>query len=152
MLPTHLWGNTVSIKDPVHKPRTIMKPVWCERTCNEMYFIFEASYLMWHHFLVLFTPFLILISFLTFWIFLCVPAETEPHEGKRKVESLWPIFRLHHQRSRYIYDLFYKRKAISRGRQGLNVSPFPLCSSLSTFYIILPCNSAWHIQYLWELW
>lgn len=45
------------------------------------------------------------------------PAETEPHEGKRKVESLWPIFRLHHQRSRYIYDLFYKRKAISRGIQ-----------------------------------
>lgn len=43
------------------------------------------------------------------------PAETEPHEGKRKVESLWPIFRLHHQRSRYIFDLFYKRKAISRG-------------------------------------
>lgn len=42
-------------------------------------------------------------------------AETEPHEGKRKVESLWPIFRLHHQRSRYIFDLFYKRKAISRG-------------------------------------
>ncbi|XP_042171580.1 protein BUD31 homolog [Oncorhynchus tshawytscha] len=41
-------------------------------------------------------------------------AETEPHEGKRKVESLLPIFRLHHQRSRYIFDLFYKRKAISR--------------------------------------
>uniref|UniRef100_A0AAY5EHS9 Protein BUD31 homolog n=1 Tax=Electrophorus electricus TaxID=8005 RepID=A0AAY5EHS9_ELEEL len=42
-------------------------------------------------------------------------AETEPHEGKRKVECLWPIFRLHHQRSRYIFDLFYKRKTISRG-------------------------------------
>ena len=42
-------------------------------------------------------------------------AETDPHEGKRKVEALWPIFRLHHQRSRYIYDLFYRRKAISRG-------------------------------------
>ncbi|KAK8393522.1 hypothetical protein O3P69_006689 [Scylla paramamosain] len=41
-------------------------------------------------------------------------AETESHEGKRKVESLWPIFRIHHQRSRYIYDLFYRRKAISR--------------------------------------
>ncbi|KAI8796399.1 protein BUD31 [Biomphalaria glabrata] len=41
-------------------------------------------------------------------------AETEPHEGKRKVEALWPIFRLHHQKSRYIYDLFYRRKAISR--------------------------------------
>merc|ERR1712127_674963 len=41
-------------------------------------------------------------------------AETDPHEGKRKVEALWPIFKIHHQRSRYIYDLFYKRKAISR--------------------------------------
>jgi len=41
-------------------------------------------------------------------------AETESHEGKRRTESLWPIFKIHHQRSRYIYDLFYKRKAISR--------------------------------------
>lgn len=43
-------------------------------------------------------------------------AETDPHEGKRKVEALWPIFKIHHQRSRYIFDLFYKRKAISRGK------------------------------------
>ncbi|KAF9160538.1 Component of the SF3b subcomplex of the U2 snRNP [Actinomortierella ambigua] len=41
-------------------------------------------------------------------------SENEPHEGKRRVESLWPIFRLHHQRSRYVYELFYRRKAISR--------------------------------------
>eukprot|EP00126_Sphaerothecum_destruens_P012423 Sdes_comp21306_c0_seq1m19946 len=41
-------------------------------------------------------------------------AETDPHEGKRKVEALWPIFRIHHQRSRYIYELYYKRKAISK--------------------------------------
>lgn len=41
-------------------------------------------------------------------------AETESHEGKRRTEALWPIFKIHHQRSRYIYDLFYKRKAISR--------------------------------------
>lgn len=41
-------------------------------------------------------------------------AENDPHEGKRKVEALWPIFRLHHQRSRYVYELFYKRKAISK--------------------------------------
>ncbi len=67
-------------------------------------------------------------------------AENEPHEGKRKAESLWPIslmqcatelailltlpsyysldwfqiFRLHHQRSRYIYELFYRKKEISR--------------------------------------
>jgi len=41
-------------------------------------------------------------------------AETESHEGKRKVESLWPIMRFHHQQSRYIYDLYYKRKVISK--------------------------------------
>ena len=41
-------------------------------------------------------------------------AETESHEGKRKTEALWPIFKIHHQKSRYIYDLFYRRKAISR--------------------------------------
>lgn len=40
-------------------------------------------------------------------------AENESHEGKRKVEALWPVFKIHHQRTRYIYDLFYKRKAIS---------------------------------------
>lgn len=47
-------------------------------------------------------------------IFFTNIAENEPHEGKRRVESLWPIFRLHHQRSRYIYDLYYKREAISK--------------------------------------
>ncbi|PFH38291.1 G10 family protein [Besnoitia besnoiti] len=41
-------------------------------------------------------------------------AEMEPHEGKRKCESSWPLFKLHHQRSRYIYDCYYKRKAISK--------------------------------------
>merc|ERR1712096_72446 len=41
-------------------------------------------------------------------------AETESHEGKRKAEALWPIFKIHHQKARYIFDLFYRRKAISR--------------------------------------
>jgi len=40
--------------------------------------------------------------------------ENEEHEGKRKAESVWPIFRLHHQRSRYIFEMYYKKKAISR--------------------------------------
>ena len=48
-------------------------------------------------------------------------AETESHEGKRKTEALWPIFKIHHQRSRYVFDLFYKRKAISRGRKLINL-------------------------------
>lgn len=29
-------------------------------------------------------------------------------------ESSWEVFRLHHQRSRYIYEMFYKKQAISR--------------------------------------
>lgn len=29
-------------------------------------------------------------------------------------ESLWEIMRIHHERSRYVYTLFYRRKAISR--------------------------------------
>ena len=41
-------------------------------------------------------------------------AENESHEGKRKAESLWPIMRISHTRSRYIYELYYKREAISR--------------------------------------
>ena len=41
-------------------------------------------------------------------------AENESSEGKRKVESLWPIMRIAHTRSRYVYDLYYKREAISK--------------------------------------
>jgi bud site selection protein 31 len=41
-------------------------------------------------------------------------AENESHEGKRKTESLWPIMRISHARSRYVYELYYKREAISR--------------------------------------
>lgn len=41
-------------------------------------------------------------------------AENEPHEGKRRNESTWPIIRIHHQRSRYIYDMYYKKNAISK--------------------------------------
>jgi G10 protein len=59
-------------------------------------------------------------------------AETEPHEGKRRVESLWPIFKIHHQKSRYVYDLYYRRKAISKGIFFSNYSciGFSLCAYL----------------------
>ncbi len=41
-------------------------------------------------------------------------AEIKSHEGLKRSESTWPIFRLHHQRTRYIYELFHKRKSISK--------------------------------------
>ncbi|KAL7266033.1 Component of the SF3b subcomplex of the U2 snRNP, partial [Rhizina undulata] len=41
-------------------------------------------------------------------------AENAPHEGKRKNEATWEIFQIAHQRSRYIYDLYYTKEAISK--------------------------------------
>lgn len=39
---------------------------------------------------------------------------SDPHEGKRKIELGWPIFRIHHQRCRYIYEMYYIKKKISK--------------------------------------
>ncbi|KAK0164448.1 hypothetical protein PV328_003077 [Microctonus aethiopoides] len=56
-------------------------------------------------------------------------AECQPHEGKRRQESLWPILQIHHQKSRYIYDLFHRRKAISRvEKSGKYFEPFYLAN------------------------
>ncbi|KAI5803189.1 G10 protein [Geopyxis carbonaria] len=41
-------------------------------------------------------------------------AESAPHEGKKKNEATWEIFRISHQRSRYIYELYYKKEAIEK--------------------------------------
>ncbi|KAL8996781.1 MAG: hypothetical protein Q9169_003804 [Polycauliona sp. 2 TL-2023] len=41
-------------------------------------------------------------------------AENASHEGKRRHEVLWPIFQISHQRSRYIYELYYDKEAISK--------------------------------------
>jgi bud site selection protein 31 len=41
-------------------------------------------------------------------------AQNASTDGKRKHETLWPIFQISHARSRYIYDLYYEREAISK--------------------------------------
>jgi bud site selection protein 31 len=41
-------------------------------------------------------------------------AHSASTEGRKKHESLWPIFQLTHARTRYIYDLYYTRSAISK--------------------------------------
>lgn len=51
----------------------------------------------------------ILFFFLTCWA-----AENDPHDGKRKCETLWPIFKIAHQKSRYVFDLYHRRKEISK--------------------------------------
>lgn len=41
-------------------------------------------------------------------------AEISSHEGLRVKEGNWKIFQLHHQKSRYIYEMYYQQKVISR--------------------------------------
>nr|QPO25093.1 maternal g10 protein [Callinectes arcuatus] len=41
-------------------------------------------------------------------------AVNEDHEGKRRAEANWPIMRIHHQQSRYIFELYHKKKLISK--------------------------------------
>ncbi|CAD0099246.1 unnamed protein product [Aureobasidium mustum] len=41
-------------------------------------------------------------------------AENASHEGKKKHEMVWPVFQITHQRSKYIYDLYYEKEAISK--------------------------------------
>ena len=41
-------------------------------------------------------------------------AVNDPHEGKRKCEANWPIHRIHYERNRYIYDLYYRQEKLSR--------------------------------------
>jgi bud site selection protein 31 len=42
-----------------------------------------------------------------------IVVKTTQNDIKKKHESLWPVFQINHQRSRYIYDLYYTREAIS---------------------------------------
>jgi bud site selection protein 31 len=39
---------------------------------------------------------------------------SNPTPGTSKASAVWPIFQISHQRSRYIYDLYYDREAISK--------------------------------------
>ena len=37
-------------------------------------------------------------------------AENVPLDAQRKIETYWKISQIHHQRTRYIYNLFYGKK------------------------------------------
>ncbi len=40
-------------------------------------------------------------------------AQEESSESRSKQAALWPIFQISHQRSRYIYNMYYEKEAIS---------------------------------------
>ena len=41
-------------------------------------------------------------------------AVDDPHDGKRKCESQWDIHRIHWKKNRFIYDMYYKDKKITK--------------------------------------
>ncbi len=41
-------------------------------------------------------------------------AEAAPSTNIPKHQAAWPIFQISHQRSRYIYELYYEKEAISK--------------------------------------
>ncbi|GLU19231.1 hypothetical protein SLE2022_354920 [Rubroshorea leprosula] len=72
---------------------------------NLVYFISFSTDAIYHG---LACPLYIFVSFLLY-----LAAENDPHDGKRKCEALWPIFKISHEKSRYIFDLYYKTNEIS---------------------------------------
>lgn len=66
-------------------------------------------------------------------------AVNEEHEGKRKAECTWKIHRIHWEKNRFIYDLMYVRKVMSRElvseaahralSQGSEASPATSCGN-----------------------
>ncbi len=41
-------------------------------------------------------------------------AQNTPTDNVPKHQAQWPIFQISHQRSRYIYELYYEKEAISK--------------------------------------
>jgi bud site selection protein 31 len=41
-------------------------------------------------------------------------AENATSSNAPRHQALWPIFQISHQRSRYVYELYYEKEAISR--------------------------------------
>eukprot|EP00658_Telonema_sp_P-2_P031800 TRINITY_DN23720_c0_g1_i4.p1 TRINITY_DN23720_c0_g1~~TRINITY_DN23720_c0_g1_i4.p1 ORF type:complete len:213 (-),score=46.86 TRINITY_DN23720_c0_g1_i4:246-884(-) len=41
-------------------------------------------------------------------------AMEEPHEGKRKAECTWKVHKIHWERNRFIFQLYFKEKQISK--------------------------------------
>lgn len=41
-------------------------------------------------------------------------AQSTPTDGVPKHQAQWPIFQISHQRSRYVYELYYEKEAITK--------------------------------------
>lgn len=53
-------------------------------------------------------------------------AVNEEHEGRRKNELAWKIHRIHWEKNRFIFDLMYQRKVMSKDLVRLQTSSLQL--------------------------
>ncbi len=53
-------------------------------------------------------------------------AVNEEHEGRRKNELAWKIHRIHWEKNRFIFDLMYQRKVMSKDLVRLQTSALQL--------------------------
>lgn len=58
-------------------------------------------------------------------------AVNEEHEGRRKNELAWKIHRIHWEKNRFIFDLMYQRKVMSKD-----------LVSMQTFHFLQRCASS----------
>lgn len=58
-------------------------------------------------------------------------AVNEEHEGRRKNELAWKIHRIHWEKNRFIFDLMYQRKVMSKD-----------LVSMQTFHFLQHCASS----------
>ncbi len=104
-------------------------------------------------------------------------AVNEEHEGKRKAELTWKIHRIHWEKNRFIYDLMYQRKVMSRDlvrppglvarympretnallvQEHAALSPCPLhlaCLSWGAILLVMQSLARAHVLYaLWHSW
>ena len=66
-------------------------------------------------------------------------AVNDEHEGKRKNETTWKIHRLHWEKNRFIYDLMYVRKVMSKELvSGPHPIPIPVVSGAAAVSPLSP--------------
>jgi hypothetical protein len=64
-------------------------------------------------------------------------AVNEEHDGKRKAELTWKIHRLHWEKNRFIYDLMYQRKVLSKELVSWVQGPGAACRFAASSQVLL---------------
>ena len=80
-------------------------------------------------------------------------AVNEEHEGKRKCELTWKVHRIHWEKNRFVYDLMYKRKVMSRELVSASTvsAHLLLISTTCALQIHVKCNHNYVLMHINQL-